>query len=404
MKNHDSLSQHSLNRRWLFFFSRTLFQKLPAFALLLLSVGFAHLDAAQLKEARVTQVIRNVELIPAQAAPRPAAVSDEVRNGTAVRTGTESRAELTFTDQTLARLGANTIFSFNKGTRNLELGGGAMLLRVPKDVGGAQINTAAVTAAITGTTVMLEYHPDAFIKFIILEGTGRIFRNNRVGESVLLHAGQMLIVSPKGTTLPDPVDVDLDRLSKTSALLSSDFAPLSSTNLIAQEIKVQEQKKAENALLDTNLVIFGGGTAVSLIEATATIDQRIAVTETTARESPSPTPRPTPSPNSDAQSDTFSHAEPQLPTPSPTPSPTPRPHSPLPADNSHTESNTFSHTESNSHSQSNPFSHAKRDSYSDADSDTEPDTYTDNYTNPLSDDHPHTNSDHHSATGGLGYL
>ena len=99
--------------------------------------------------------------MPAQAAPRPAAVSDEVRNGTAVRTGVESRAELTFTDQTLARLGANTIFSFDKGTRNLELGGGAMLLRVPKDVGGAQINTAAVTAAITGTTVMLEYHPDA---------------------------------------------------------------------------------------------------------------------------------------------------------------------------------------------------------------------------------------------------
>ncbi len=73
-----------------------------------------------------------------------------------------------------------------------------MLLRVPKNAGGAQINTAAVTAAITGTTVMLEYHPDAYIKFIILEGTGRIFRNDRVGESVLLHAGQMLIVNPKG--------------------------------------------------------------------------------------------------------------------------------------------------------------------------------------------------------------
>ena len=27
--------------------------------------------------------------------------------------------------------------------------------------------------------------------------------------------GQMLIVNPKGTTLPEPVDVDLDRLIKT---------------------------------------------------------------------------------------------------------------------------------------------------------------------------------------------
>ena len=143
----------------------------PFALLFLLVLPFAAADAAQLKEARVSQVIKDVKILPGQAAPRPARVSDEVRYGTAVRTGIESRAELTFTDQTLARLGANTIFSFDKGTRNLELGGGVMLLRVPKDAGGAQINTAAVTAAITGTTVMLEYHPDAFIKFIILEGT-----------------------------------------------------------------------------------------------------------------------------------------------------------------------------------------------------------------------------------------
>ena len=108
----------------------------------------------------------------------------------------QSRAELIFTDQTLARLGANTVFSFNEGTRNLELSGGAMLLQVPKNAGGAKINTATVTAAITGTTIMLEFHPDAFIKFIVLEGTGRIFLNAHIGESVLLHAGQMLIVSP----------------------------------------------------------------------------------------------------------------------------------------------------------------------------------------------------------------
>lgn len=205
--------------------------------LLQLCLPLAHSPAAQLKEARVSQVIKDVKILPSQAAPRPARISDEVRDGTAVRTGVESRAELTFTDQTLARLGANTIFSFNEGTRNLELGGGAILLRVPKNVGGAQINTAAVTAAITGTTMLLEYHPDAFCKFIMLEGTARIFRNNKVGESVLLGPGQMLIVNPKGQGLPEPVEVDLDRLMKTSSLLSGDFAPLPSLDLIAREIK-----------------------------------------------------------------------------------------------------------------------------------------------------------------------
>ena len=243
-----------------------------------------------------------------------------MRDGSAVRTGVESRAELTFTDQTLARLGANTIFTFNEGTRNLELGGGAMLLRVPKDAGGAQINTAAVTAAITGTTIMLEYHQDAFIKFIVLEGTGRVFRNDRVGESVLVKAGQMLIASPKGSILPNPVDVDIARLKKTSALLSKDFKPIPSNDLITQEIKVQEQQKAERALLDTNLVVFGGGTAVTLV---GTLDQRAAVTNTMTAvrgvTEPTPTPVPTITPT---PAPTVTPPPTVTPTPTATPTPT----------------------------------------------------------------------------------
>src|SRR5438270_4142867 len=130
-------------------------------SIFLLSVilGFAvSVPAAQLKEAQVTQVVKDVKLLPTGAAARPAAVSDEVREGIAVRTGVDSRSELKFTDQTLARLGANTIFTFNEGTRNLNLQDGAMLLRVPKGAGGAKINSAAVTAAITGTTVLMEAH------------------------------------------------------------------------------------------------------------------------------------------------------------------------------------------------------------------------------------------------------
>ena len=183
------------------------------------------LSAPELKQARVTQVLHDVKLLPRQAAPRPATLSDLVTNGTAVRTGTDSRSELTFRDATITRLGANTIFSFDKGTRNLELGGGAILLQVPKHAGGAKITTAAVTAAITGTTVLMEYHPDSYIKFIVLEGTGRMYLKDHPGESVLVHAGQMLITKPNASRLSDPVDVDLSRLVKT-CLLITDFPPL----------------------------------------------------------------------------------------------------------------------------------------------------------------------------------
>jgi acrosin len=326
MKQHDSLGKSLRNPRRLLFSSAPVFRRSFTLFLLVLPLAFTT-NAAQLKEARVSQVIKDVKLLPAQAAPRPAAVSDPVRNGTAVRTGVESRAELTFTDQTLARLGANTIFSFNEGTRNLDLGGGAMLLRVPKNAGGAQINTAAVTAAITGTTILLEYHPNAYIKFIVLEGTGRIFRKDHVGESVLVHAGQMLIVNPKAKNLPDPVDVDVKRLMETS-LLITEFGGLGSSDLIAREIQTQLDQKSNGGLVDTNLVIFGRGTVVSLLDPTNTnvVNQANSNSERQPTPTPAPTQTPSPSPTASptpSPSPTVSPTPSPSPTVSPTPSPSP---------------------------------------------------------------------------------
>jgi hypothetical protein len=62
----------------------------------------------------------------------------------------------------------------------------------------------------------------------------------------------MLIVNPKGKGLPDPVDVDLDRLVKTSALING-FAPLPSDALIAREIQTQTTEKSSGGLwVETN--------------------------------------------------------------------------------------------------------------------------------------------------------
>src|SRR6266851_10100574 len=76
--------------------------------------------AADLKEAEVTQVIQDVKLLPSNASARPAAVNDNVRQGTAVKTGDQSRSELTFKDKTITRLGEKTIFSVGEGARTIE--------------------------------------------------------------------------------------------------------------------------------------------------------------------------------------------------------------------------------------------------------------------------------------------
>ncbi len=107
-------------------------------------------SAAELKEGQVTQVIQDVRILPSNASPRPAAVNDNVRQGTAVQTGVQSRSELTFKDKTITRLGEKTIFSVGEGARTMDLGSGQFLLYVPKKSGGAKVKMGPVTAAITG--------------------------------------------------------------------------------------------------------------------------------------------------------------------------------------------------------------------------------------------------------------
>lgn len=95
------------------------------------SLAFMHaiwlstgVGTATLKEARVTLVVQDVRLLPSNAAPRPASVNDPVRAGTAVRTCTQSRSELTLTDLTITRLGANTMLhAWKLGFRHPGTGG-----------------------------------------------------------------------------------------------------------------------------------------------------------------------------------------------------------------------------------------------------------------------------------------
>ncbi len=220
------------------------------------------LNAAPTNEARVTLVKNHVELADSKNAVRRASVNEIVQEETVVRTGNESRAELGFTDETVVRLAANTAFDFNRGTRGLNLKDGAVLVQTPKEANGATIHAGSVAAAVAGTTVMIEYHP-GFYKFLVLEDTARLYRPGHIGDSVLVRAGQMVFGNPEAA-LSDPVDVDIDRFMKTSRFIT-EFPPLRSEKSIAAESQKQQREKSNKTLIGTNLVIFGGGTQVSVV-------------------------------------------------------------------------------------------------------------------------------------------
>src|SRR4029077_2179978 len=71
--------------------------------------------ALDFSQGRVTQVVQDVKVVPSGSAARPATVNETVHQGSAVQTGTQSRSELTFQDQTITRLGENKIFTVAQG-------------------------------------------------------------------------------------------------------------------------------------------------------------------------------------------------------------------------------------------------------------------------------------------------
>ena len=192
--------------------------------------------ALDFSQGRVTQVVQDVKVVPSGSAARPATVNETVHQGSAVQTGTQSRSELTFQDQTITRLGENTIFTVGQGARTVELGSGQFLLYVPKKAGGAKVKMGSVTAAITGTTVMGHVYESGIVDFTVLEGSACIHLD-KWGQAMYVAAGQRVTYDPMLQRLDNPVDVDIQE--QMSSPLVADFSRLPSYPLIEEEIAIQ---------------------------------------------------------------------------------------------------------------------------------------------------------------------
>src|SRR5947208_4861571 len=220
--------------------------------------------AGPLTSAEVTKIINRVSVIDPAKGGHPAVMREVIKDDLGVQTGARSRSELLFQNNTLTRIGAETFFSFKTGTRDMTLEKGSMLLQVPKGLGGAKIHTAAVTAAITGTTIMMEYSPGQYLKVLVLEGSLRLSRNGSFGDSLVLHPGKMVIMRPDEKKIPDPIDIDLAEIVRTSTLVNFPGSQvLPSMPLIQAAITDQAKAVAKGTLVPTNLVM-GHGTKVVL--------------------------------------------------------------------------------------------------------------------------------------------
>ena len=215
------------------------------------AIGIATvLFAAGQKQARVTQVVHDVRLLTAQTNARPAAVNDTVHEGTAVRTGTDSRAELTFVDQTLARLGANTVFSFGAAARTYELGSGAVLMSAPKEAGTVKITTAVATCAVSGFTMISEYHGNTWNKVLMLNGDGYVSLRRNPSDKRHMHSSEILIFRPNATVLPQPQQFDMCKVINDGLLITGFPVKLPEWPALVNLCERQRSEPVQKNLID----------------------------------------------------------------------------------------------------------------------------------------------------------
>lgn len=242
-----------------------------AFSTCLLAFGLK-MAAADLSRSTFTQVVNDVSILDAktQGAIR-AKLNDVLQAPDRVRTGPQSRAELRAPDDTITRVGANTVFSFDSAGRSMNLEKGSLLFHSPTGKGGGTVKTGRASAAVLGTTIVLVATADGGFKGIVLEGRGQFTLAS--GASRKLNAGQAVYVLPGNKSFSPTLDINLSKLVSESGLVKAYAAPLASLPKVNAAITVQDQKIEKGTLQDTGLI--AGNTAT---EKTVTVVDSVTFT------------------------------------------------------------------------------------------------------------------------------
>jgi mannose-6-phosphate isomerase-like protein (cupin superfamily) len=253
--------------------------------------------------------------LPAQAAARPAKIDDTIKDGNALRTGNDSRSEITFADLTITRLGENTVFTTSKSGRSVHLDSGTILLYAKKNSGGAEIFTKAVTVGVSGTSLIFQSRPDSYDHLTVLEGEARFSLINFPDQSTEVRAGEFLHVKAGMKKLPAPGRANLRRLMRTHPLITN-FPPLPSLDLIQGVMQDQNPSAPRPRAIASRGPQSGPSPPYVRPPTPPSPRPGYPGVSPTATYSPKPTPKPIVGSTPTATI---------KPTPAPTPKPTPKP-------------------------------------------------------------------------------
>lgn len=209
--------------------------------------------AAPLKDLVFTEIVEDVithnPSVRTQKRPK---VGDTLAPGVVIQTGANSRTELVSGDNTVTRIGSNTVFSYAAGTRDISLQKGSVLFHSPTGKGGGNINTSGVSASVLGTTLIVGTTSQGGFKTMLLEGKGKVTQQGT--EEVVLKEGQMSFALPGKVPSP-PLNFLLRQQVSTSRLVNGFSKPVASIAKIEAAIAKQQAKIEKGDIASTGLFI-----------------------------------------------------------------------------------------------------------------------------------------------------
>ena len=209
--------------------------------------------AADFKQSKITEVVNDVQIISATDQTQKSATVNEVFTiPDVLRTGPASRAELVAKDETVTRVGANTIFSFDPASRTIDLQQGSLLFHSPHGKGGGSIHTGSATASVLGSTLIVCATHNGGFKVICLEDGAQIKLPNGLKQQ--LSPGQLTYILPGGQHLAPIVLFKLNDLLLHSLLVKGFDHPLASMPLILHEVNKQTKLIKSGRITDTGLL------------------------------------------------------------------------------------------------------------------------------------------------------
>ncbi len=198
--------------------------------------------------AEITAIRNKVDKVNAKET-RPVGVKNLVADGEQLQTKQNSLAEVKFSDQSVARIGANASFSYTSESRLVQIDRGTVLIHTPPGNGGLTITSGGVKGTVTGNTFLLTAYSEqgkatGGFALLVLEGRTTTKVTGPNGFAVEILPGQMAVVGSGSKGAPRIFNVNLAQTIRTCPLIGAFPDPLPTIKEITQAA-IQQQARGE---------------------------------------------------------------------------------------------------------------------------------------------------------------